>query len=90
MTANDNTDMTPHDLLHRIHEEREALAALWCGLTREQMTRRPGPQEELVCQGFDRTYNMVGKLHSGARDRTDRRGKIRTGRTSRCAQRAGP
>ena len=46
MTANDNTDMTPHDLLHRIHKEREALAALWCGLTREQMTRRPGPQED--------------------------------------------
>ncbi len=34
MTANDNTHVTPHDLLERIHKDREALAALWGGLTK--------------------------------------------------------
>ncbi len=38
--------MTPHELLNRIHEDREALAALWCELTKEQMIRRPGPQKD--------------------------------------------
>lgn len=38
--------MTPHDLLVRIHQDREALAALWGGLTEEQMVRRPGPQAD--------------------------------------------
>jgi uncharacterized protein (TIGR03083 family) len=46
MTVNDNTHMTPHDLLDRIRKGREALAALWGGLTEEQMVRRPGPQED--------------------------------------------
>jgi uncharacterized protein (TIGR03083 family) len=46
MTVNDNTPMTPQDLLERIHKDREALAALWDGLTKEQMARRPGPQED--------------------------------------------
>jgi hypothetical protein len=46
MTANDNTHMTPHDLLDRIHKDREALAALWCGLTKGEMIRRPGPQAD--------------------------------------------
>ena len=38
--------MTPQNLLDRIHKDREALAALWGGLTEEQMVRRPGPQED--------------------------------------------
>jgi len=46
MTVNDDTHMTPQDLLDRIHQGRQALAALWCGLTKEQMIRRPGPQED--------------------------------------------
>jgi uncharacterized protein (TIGR03083 family) len=46
MTANDNPHMTPHSLLDRIHRDREALAALWRGLTEEQMIHRPGPQED--------------------------------------------
>jgi len=46
MTVNDNTHMAPHDLLERIRKDREALAALWGGLTEEQMVRRPGPQED--------------------------------------------
>jgi len=46
MTANDNPHMTPHTLLERIHTGREALAVLWCGLSEEQMIRRPGPQED--------------------------------------------
>lgn len=46
MTVNGNTHMTPQDLLERIHKDREALAALWDGLTKAQMIRRPGPQED--------------------------------------------
>ncbi len=46
MTINDNTLATPHDLLGRIHKDREALASLWRGLTQEQMIRRPGPQQD--------------------------------------------
>ena len=46
MTADDNPHMTPHSLLDRIHRDREALAALWRGLTEEQMIHRPGPQED--------------------------------------------
>jgi len=46
MTADDNPHMTPHSLLDRIHRDREALAALWRGLTEEQMVHRPGPQED--------------------------------------------
>jgi hypothetical protein len=46
MTANDNIHMTPHDLLDRIRKDREVLAALWGGMTKEQMIRRPGPQED--------------------------------------------
>jgi uncharacterized protein (TIGR03083 family) len=46
MTANDNTRMTPQGLLDRIRQDRETLAALWGGLTEEQMVRRPGPQED--------------------------------------------
>jgi hypothetical protein len=42
----DSTHLTPHDLLDRIHQDLEALAALWGGLTEEQMVRRPGPQED--------------------------------------------
>ncbi|MCY4145363.1 MAG: maleylpyruvate isomerase N-terminal domain-containing protein [Chloroflexi bacterium] len=38
------TYMTAGDLLARAQAERAALAALWQGLTPEQMTRRPGPQ----------------------------------------------
>jgi uncharacterized protein (TIGR03083 family) len=44
MTINDSPHMTPRDLLERIHKDREALAALWSGLTEEQMLCRPGPQ----------------------------------------------
>jgi len=44
--ANDNPYMAPRDLLDRIRKDREALAALWSGLTKEQMIRRPGPQED--------------------------------------------
>jgi uncharacterized protein (TIGR03083 family) len=46
MTVNDNNHMTPRDLLGRIQKDREALAALWSKLTKEQMYRRPGPQED--------------------------------------------
>ena len=40
------TYMTADDLLARAGSERADLAALWQGLTREQMTRRPGPQPD--------------------------------------------
>lgn len=46
MTANDNTPMTPHELLEQIHKDREALATLWGGLTEEEMIRCPGPQAD--------------------------------------------
>jgi hypothetical protein len=46
VTVNDNTYVTPDDLLDRIHTDREALATLWRGLTKEQMVCRPGPQED--------------------------------------------
>lgn len=45
MTVDDNTHMTSRDLLERTRRDREVLAALWGDLTEEQMTRRPGPQE---------------------------------------------
>ena len=38
--------MTAEDLLARAGSERADLAALWQGLNREQMTRRPGPQPD--------------------------------------------
>ncbi len=44
MTVNDATRMTPPGLLCRIQKDREALAALWDGLTEEQMIWRPDPQ----------------------------------------------
>ena len=34
--------MTGDDLLERAGREREELAALWSGLSDEEMTRRPG------------------------------------------------
>ena len=40
------TYMTADDLLARARSERADLAALWQGLNREQMTRRPGPQPD--------------------------------------------
>ena len=40
------TYMTADDLLARAGSERADLAALWQGLNREQMTRRPGPQPD--------------------------------------------
>ena len=46
MIVSDNTHMAPRDLLERIRKDRAALAALWDGLTEEQMVRRPGPQED--------------------------------------------
>lgn len=46
MTADEYKYMTPQDLLDRIRQDREALVALWSGLTKEQMVRRPGPQED--------------------------------------------
>jgi hypothetical protein len=42
----DNTRMTAREVLDQIRKGREALAALWGGLTEEQMVRRPGPQED--------------------------------------------
>ncbi len=45
MTINAATYTTPASLVCRIQKDREALAALWGGLTEEQMIRRPGPQE---------------------------------------------
>lgn len=46
MSVPDDPRTTPRALLDRIQEDREALAALWRGLTHEQMVRRPGPQED--------------------------------------------
>jgi hypothetical protein len=46
MTANHNTQMTPHDLLAQIRKDRAAMAKLWGCLTEEQMTHRPGPQAD--------------------------------------------
>ncbi len=43
--ADEFSHLAPGDLLDRIREGRGALAVLWTGLTTEQMTRRPGPQE---------------------------------------------
>ncbi|MCY3572646.1 MAG: ClbS/DfsB family four-helix bundle protein [Chloroflexi bacterium] len=40
------TYMTADDLLERARTERAELAALWQGLTPQQMTRRPGPQPD--------------------------------------------
>jgi hypothetical protein len=44
--VNDNLHIAPRDLLGRIRKDRGALAALWSGMTREQIIRRPGPQED--------------------------------------------
>lgn len=38
--------MTPPQLVRRLRQERQALAALWRPLTAEQLTRRPGPQPD--------------------------------------------
>jgi hypothetical protein len=46
MAVDDNIPMTPQDLLERIHKDRKILAALWEGLTVEQVVLRPGPQED--------------------------------------------
>ncbi len=40
------TYMSGDDLLERVCAERAELAALWAGLSAEQMTRRPGPQPD--------------------------------------------
>ena len=40
------TYMSGDDLLDRAWQEREALAALWSGLSADEMTRRPGPHPE--------------------------------------------
>ncbi|MCY4073481.1 MAG: ClbS/DfsB family four-helix bundle protein [Chloroflexi bacterium] len=40
------TYMSGDDLLARAWDEREALAAIWQGLSAEDMTRRPGPHPE--------------------------------------------
>lgn len=40
------THMTKTDLLARIREDRAAFAALWQGLSAEQMQQRPGPQAD--------------------------------------------
>ena len=40
------TYMSGDDLLDRAIAERQALAALWRGLSDEEMTRRPGPQAD--------------------------------------------
>ena len=40
------TYMDGDDLLERARRERAELAALWQGLSHEQMTRRPGPHSE--------------------------------------------
>ncbi len=40
------THMTPDELMARIRRDRASFAALWAGLTDEQMTRRPGPQSD--------------------------------------------
>src|SRR5690348_2615157 len=40
------THMTPDELMARIRKDRASFAALWAGLTDEQMTRRPGPQSD--------------------------------------------
>ena len=46
MSTGDNIHITSRDLLERIREDRESLAALWGDLTEEQMTCYPGPQED--------------------------------------------
>ena len=38
------TFMSADDLLERARRERDELAALWSGLSDDEMTRRPGPQ----------------------------------------------
>lgn len=40
------TYMSAEDLLQRARSERAALAALWRGLSEDEMTRRPGPQPD--------------------------------------------
>lgn len=40
------TYMSADDLLERALDERAALAALWRGLSEEEMIRRPGPQPD--------------------------------------------
>lgn len=40
------TNMSKTDLLNRIRSDRAAFAALWQGLTDEQMLQRPGPQPD--------------------------------------------
>ncbi len=40
------TFMSGDDLLERAQRERAELAALWAGLSDEQLTRRPGPQPD--------------------------------------------
>ena len=40
------THMTPDEMMARIRKDRTSFAALWAGLTDEQMTQRPGPQSD--------------------------------------------
>ncbi|MFW5691516.1 MAG: DinB family protein [Chloroflexota bacterium] len=40
------THMKREDFITRMRADREAFAALWHGLTDQQMTQRPGPQED--------------------------------------------
>lgn len=40
------TTMNKNELLERIELDRAAFAALWAGLSDEQMTARPGPQPD--------------------------------------------
>lgn len=40
------TYMTPVDLMARIRKDRAEFAALWAGLSNEQMIQRPGPQSD--------------------------------------------
>ena len=38
--------MSPKELITKIQQDRQAIASLWQGLTRDQMTHRPGPHPE--------------------------------------------
>ncbi|HVO42330.1 MAG TPA: DinB family protein [Aggregatilineales bacterium] len=83
MTANDGTPMAPLDLLERIGSTRGALAALWDGLTNEQMICRPGPQgnwsvKDLVAQVtwwesfiLERVQDLIGGEESQPAEHQD-------------------
>lgn len=46
MSDDDISFMSSDDLLARIRKDRAGFAQLWDGLSDEQMTQRPGPQED--------------------------------------------